>query len=61
MNVPPERFEHLTCLDGTVVDVDGGTVRGEFFITRNIPVDALAITEGSLLTIKPSELAQTAS
>jgi 8-oxo-dGTP diphosphatase len=54
--VPAEHFEHLASLDGTDLDVDGGRVRGEFFVTRNIPVDALVITEGSLLIIKPSEL-----
>ena len=56
--VPAEHFEHLASLDGTDFDVDGGTVRGEFFVVRNIPVDALVITEGSLLIIKPSELVQ---
>jgi 8-oxo-dGTP diphosphatase len=56
--VPVERFEHVVTLDGTDIDVDGGTVRGEFFIARDIPVDSLVITEGSLLIVKPSELAQ---
>jgi len=56
--VPAEHFEHLASLDGTDLDVEGGAVRGEFFIARNIPVDELVITEGSLLIIKPSELAQ---
>jgi 8-oxo-dGTP diphosphatase len=56
--VPAEHFEHLASLDGTDFDVDGGTVCGEFFVVRNIPVDALVITEGSLLIIKPSELVQ---
>jgi 8-oxo-dGTP diphosphatase len=56
--VPAEHFEHLASLDGTHLDVDGRTVRGEFFIARNIPVDALVITEGSLLIIKPRELLQ---
>ncbi len=56
--VPAEHFEHLASLNGMDIDVDGGTVSGEFFITRNIPVDALVVTEGSLLIIKPSELVQ---
>ena len=54
--VPAEHFEHLVSLDGTDMDVDGGSVRGEFFVARNIPVDALVITEGTLLIIKMSEL-----
>jgi 8-oxo-dGTP diphosphatase len=56
--VPTERFEHVATLDGTDIEVEGGTVRGEFFIARDIPVDALVITEGSLLIVRPSELAQ---
>ena len=56
--VPPEGFEHLASFDGMDIDVGGGTVRGEFFVARDIPVDALVITEGSLLIIKPSELVQ---
>src|SRR5260370_9129894 len=56
--VPPERFEHLASFDGTDIDVDGGTVSGEFFVARDIPVDALVITEGSLLIVKPVELVQ---
>jgi 8-oxo-dGTP diphosphatase len=56
--VPAEHFEYLATLDGTDLDLDGGTVTGQFFIARNIPVDALLVTEGSLLIIKPSELIQ---
>ncbi len=56
--VPAERFEYLARLDGTDIDVDGGTVSGEFFIARNIPVDALVVTEGSLLIVEPNELVQ---
>ncbi len=56
--VPAERFEYLARLDGTDIDADGGTVSGEFFIARNIPVDALVVTEGSLLIVEPNELVQ---
>ena len=56
--VPPSSFEYLASFDGTDIDVDGGTVRGEFFVARDIPVDALVITEGSLLIVKPIELVQ---
>jgi 8-oxo-dGTP pyrophosphatase MutT (NUDIX family) len=56
--VQAERFEHLASLEGADIDVEGGFFRGEFFIARDIPVDALVITEGSLLIVKPSELAQ---
>jgi 8-oxo-dGTP diphosphatase len=53
--VPAERFEYLASLEGPV-EVDGGSVRGEFFITRDIPTDALVITEGSLLIMSPDEI-----
>jgi 8-oxo-dGTP diphosphatase len=54
--VPAKRFERLARLNGVDIDVDGGTVRGDFFIARDIPADALVITEGSLLIVKPDEI-----
>ena len=54
---PMDRFEHLVSYDGTEVDAEGGTVRGEFFIVRDVPVDALTVTEGSLLIVEPDKLA----
>jgi 8-oxo-dGTP diphosphatase len=54
--IPADRFEYLASLDGLDLDVDGGTVRGEFFITRGVPTGALLITEGSLLTFMPDEI-----
>ena len=47
--VPPERFEHLVSYSGVDPDAEGGTLRGEFFVARDVPADALLITEGSLL------------
>ena len=54
----PSALSNLARLDVTDIDVDGGTVSGEFFIARNIPVDALVVTEGSLLIVEPNELVQ---
>jgi 8-oxo-dGTP pyrophosphatase MutT (NUDIX family) len=54
--VAPERFEYLASLDGLDLDVDGGTVRGSFFVARDVPISALVITEGSLLTVTPDEV-----
>lgn len=54
--VPAELFEYLAGLHGIATDIDGGSVRSQFFIARDIP--AVVITEGSLLIVKPSELAQ---
>ncbi len=56
-HVSPDRFEHLASYDGTEIDADGGTVRGEFFIVRDVPADALRVTEGSLLIVEPDKLA----
>ena len=47
--VAPERFDHLASYSGMDADAQGGTVRGEFFVARDVPADALLITEGSLL------------
>ncbi len=55
--IAPDRFEHLVSYDGVEVDPEGGTVRGEFFIARDVPVEALMVTEGSLLIVEPNKLA----
>ena len=47
--VSPGRFTHLVTYDD--VDDDGGTIHGEFFVTTDIPVDRLVITEGTLLIV----------
>ncbi len=54
--VPAERFEHLASLAGGDIDVDGGLVRAEFFIARDIPVERLVVTEGSLLIMQPDKV-----
>jgi 8-oxo-dGTP diphosphatase len=50
--IPAEHFEHLASWDGPDLEVDGGTLRADFFVARGVPVDALSITEGALLTIE---------
>ena len=55
--ISPDRFEHLVSYNGTEVDIDGDTMRSEFFIARNIPIDELNVTEGSLLVVEPDKLA----
>jgi 8-oxo-dGTP diphosphatase len=54
--VTPERFEHLASYSGVDTDAEGGTVRGEFFVARDVPADALLITEGSLLIAERDDL-----
>lgn len=34
----------------------GGGLKGDFFIVRDVSVDALVVTEGTLLAIEPSKL-----
>jgi hypothetical protein len=55
--IAPDRFEHLISYNGTEFDIDGDTMRSEFFIARDIPVDELNVTEGSLLVVEPDQLA----
>ena len=50
--VAPERFDHLASYSGTDADAQGGTLRGEFFVARDVPADALHITEGSLVLVE---------
>jgi len=56
--VAPDRFEHMGSYSGS--DPGGRRVLGEFFITREIPVDALRITEGSLLIAQLDQLPELA-
>jgi 8-oxo-dGTP diphosphatase len=46
--VPPGQFEHVTRLVGPDRAIPGGTIHEEFFVTRDVPVDRLTVTEGSL-------------
>lgn len=54
--VAPECFRHLGTYDG-IVDSNGAVARGEIYAAGDIPVDRLAVTEGSLLIISRTELA----
>jgi 8-oxo-dGTP diphosphatase len=54
--VPADRFEHLGSFDGDDIDSEWGTIHGHLFIARDIPADALAITEGALLIVEPAEI-----
>ena len=54
--IAPERFELLAIREGQDLDVDGGSLYAEFFVVRDIPHDALAVTEGQLLIVNPDQL-----
>jgi len=49
--VPAERFEYLAGISG-----ESAEVRGDFFVVRDVPVEALVITEGSLLIVRPDDV-----
>jgi 8-oxo-dGTP pyrophosphatase MutT (NUDIX family) len=54
-HILPDRFERL----GSREYFDDGSsdaVLAEFFLVREVPVEQLAITEGSLLIVAPGEL-----
>lgn len=50
--IPAERFEHLASFEGADTEISGGHVRAEFFVAREIPIDATIITEGKLLIVE---------
>jgi 8-oxo-dGTP diphosphatase len=56
--VPPDQFDLIAKRSGPNSEVPGGTVRAEFFVTRNVPVDRLVVTEGQLKIIRPGEVGE---
>ena len=48
--IPPDRFERLGSRE-YFDDGSGDTVLAEFFLVREVPVEQLVITEGSLLIV----------
>ena len=55
--VPEHRFEYLGSYNDADIDTGGvGTLRGEFFILPDIPVDELVVTEGSLRIVRHDEI-----
>jgi 8-oxo-dGTP diphosphatase len=55
--IPAKRFEYLIGITGEDIESDGGgSVRDAFFVAREIPVEALVITEGALLIFDPDNV-----
>jgi 8-oxo-dGTP diphosphatase len=54
--IPPERFEHLASYRGADPYIADATLWRELYLTTDVPVEPLRITEGSLLIIAPEEL-----
>jgi 8-oxo-dGTP pyrophosphatase MutT (NUDIX family) len=53
--LPPERFERFEVGE---IEVANGTVRAEYFLVRDVPTDALRITEGSLIVANIDDIAR---
>jgi 8-oxo-dGTP pyrophosphatase MutT (NUDIX family) len=54
--IPAEKLHPVAQLNGPDGEVPGGTVHAEFFVARDIPVDRLSITEGSLKIVEVDDL-----
>ena len=54
---PRERFEHLGSYVGPDFEVPDASVAGEYYVLRNVPAEALSVTEGSLLIAEREDLA----
>jgi hypothetical protein len=53
----PERFEYLAGYDATDVAPEGDTIiHGEFFVARDVPVEKVIVTEGTLFVAEPGEI-----
>ncbi len=53
--VAPERIEHLGTHNGPDIDRGKGTAHCEFYLVRDICVDEIIVTEGSLRIVRPEE------
>ena len=54
--VSPERFEHMESFRGADSEIEGGTIRGECYVVRDVPVDAITVAEGSLFIAAPEDM-----
>jgi 8-oxo-dGTP pyrophosphatase MutT (NUDIX family) len=54
---PPERFEHLGSYVGPDLEMPNSALAGHYYVLRGVFVEALIVTEGSLLVLQEEELA----
>src|SRR5262245_60125319 len=54
--IPPERFQHLASYRGADPYSAGGTLWRELYVTSDVPVEPLRVTEGSLLIAELGDL-----
>ena len=50
-DIDSKNIRFLVSKEGADGEVEGGLLRAHFFITRDIPVDKVSVTEGSLLIV----------
>jgi 8-oxo-dGTP pyrophosphatase MutT (NUDIX family) len=53
--IAPERIEHLGTHRGLDIDRGHGTAHCEYYLVRDICVDKVVVTEGSLRIVRPEE------
>jgi hypothetical protein len=58
LDLPPGRFELIVSYFGPDHSTPGETRHGEVFVVRDVPVDRLTVTEGSLKIVAMDELEQ---
>jgi 8-oxo-dGTP diphosphatase len=58
--IPPERFEPIAQRGGPDNEFPGGIVHVGIFVTRDVPVDKLFVTEGRLKIVRGRELGEIA-
>jgi 8-oxo-dGTP pyrophosphatase MutT (NUDIX family) len=54
--IPPERFERLASYRGTAPFMSGATIWRELYLTTDVPVERLRITEGSLVIAEMDDM-----
>ncbi|MET4345506.1 NUDIX domain-containing protein [Bradyrhizobium sp. RT9a] len=60
-SLPASRFVHLVTRTGPDLDVEGGTVHGEIYVVRGVPIEQLTVSEGTLLAMHPEQIPAIAS
>jgi len=55
-SIPSERFEHIVTFKGAYSELAGATIHAEIFVVRDVPVDELTVTEGSLVVLDVRQL-----
>jgi hypothetical protein len=52
----PEQFVHVASYRGPDVEVGGGRLSSECYVVRDVPIDRIHVTEGSLFIAEQADL-----